>query len=123
MGAEEVEVATRFLSAVTAALKSGDRDPAYLLVTQDVEWVTPERTFHGLDEVREHLIWGFPPEHLDVELEVGEVVDLGEGQVRSELLQVYRWKRTGEFAHERRRRIALTIRDGKISRYEMRIVG
>jgi hypothetical protein len=123
MGAEEVEVATRFLSAANAALKSGDREPAYLPVTQDVEWVTPERTFHGLDDVREHLIWGFPPEHLDVELEVGELVDLGEGQVRSEFLQVYRWKQTGEFAHQRRRRIDLTIRDGKISRYEMRIVG
>jgi ketosteroid isomerase-like protein len=123
MGAEEVELATRFLSAVGAALKSGDREQVYLLVTPDVEWVTPERTFHGLDEVREHLIWGFPPEHLDVELEVGEFVDLGEGRVRSEIVQVYSWKQTGEFAHERHRRIDLTIRDGKISRYEMRIMG
>jgi hypothetical protein len=95
MGAEELEIATHFLSAVNAALKSGDRDPAYLLVTQDVEWVTPERTFHGIDDVREHLIWGFPPERLDVELEVGEVVDLGEGKVRSEIRQVYRWKGDG----------------------------
>jgi ketosteroid isomerase-like protein len=123
MGAQDVEVATRFLSAVGTALKSGDRDPAYLLVAEDVEWVIPERTFHGIDDVRQHLIWGFPPENLDVELEVGEVVDLGGGQVRSEVLQIYRWKQTGEFAHQRRRRIDLTIRDGKIGRYEMRIVG
>lgn len=123
MAAEEVEVATRFLSAANAALKSGDREPVYLLVTQNVEWVTPERTFNGLDEVRGHVIWGFPPEHLDVELEVGEVVDLGDGHIRSELVQIYRWKETGEFAHQRRRRIDLTIQDGKINRYEMRIAG
>ena len=123
MSEQDVEVATRFLDAANAALQSGDREPAFALVTQDVEWVTPERTFHGIDDVREHLIWGFPPEHLDVELEVGEVVDLGDGQIRSEMLQVYRWKETGEFAHQRRRRIDLTIRDGKISRYEMRILG
>ena len=80
MGEQDVELATRFLSAANAALQSGDREPAFALVTQDVEWVTPERTFHGIDEVREHLIWGFPPEHLDVELEVGEVIDLGDGR-------------------------------------------
>ena len=123
MGVQDVAVATRFLSALSAAVKSGDREPVIPLVAQDVEWVTPERTFHGIDDVQEHLIWGFPPEHLDVELEVGEVVDLGEGQVRSEIRQIYRWKQTGEFAHERHRRIDVTIRNGKISRYEMRIVG
>lgn len=123
MGVQDVAVATRFLSALSAAVKSGDREPVIPLVVQDVEWVTPERTFHGIDDVQEHLIWGFPPEHLDVELEVGEVVDLGEGQVRSEIRQIYRWKQTGEFAHERERRIDVTIRNGKISRYEMRIVG
>jgi ketosteroid isomerase-like protein len=123
MSAQDVEVATRFLSAAGVAVKSGDRDPLYALLTQDVEWVVPERTLHGIDDLREHLIWGFPPEHLDVEVEVGEIVDLGEGHVRSEIRQVYLWKETGEFAHERRRRIDLTIRDDKISRYEMRIVG
>jgi hypothetical protein len=123
MAAQDVEIATRFLNAVGAALKTGDREPVFPLVTQDVEWVTPERTFHGIDDAREHLIWGFPPDHLEVELQVGEVVDLGEGRVRSEIVQVYRWKQTGEFAHERHRRIDLTITGGRISRYEMRIVG
>jgi hypothetical protein len=123
MGAQDVEVAARFLSALGAAVKSGNREPVVPLVAQDVEWVTPERTFHGIDDVQEHLIWGFPPEHLDVELEIGQVVDLGEGHVQSEILQIYRWKQTGEFAHQRQRRIDLAIRDGIISRYEMRIVG
>jgi hypothetical protein len=123
MGVQDVEVAARFLSALGAAVKSGNREPVVPLVAQDVEWVTPERTFHGIDDVQEHLIWGFPPEHLDVEFEIGQVVDLGEGHVQSEILQIYRWKQTGKFAHKRQRRIDLTIRDGIISRYEMRIVG
>jgi len=38
-------------------------------------------------------------------------------------LALHRWKQTGEFAHERRRRVEVTIRDGKTSRYEMRVVG
>jgi hypothetical protein len=37
--------------------------------------------------------------------------------------EIYRWKETGEVSYERDRRIELTIGDGKISRYEMRIVG
>jgi hypothetical protein len=37
--------------------------------------------------------------------------------------EIYRWKETGEVSYERDRRIELMIRDGKISRYEMRIVG
>jgi len=37
--------------------------------------------------------------------------------------EIYRWKETGEVSYERERRIELMIRDGKISRYEMRIVG
>jgi hypothetical protein len=37
--------------------------------------------------------------------------------------QVYRLKETGEFAYERRLRIELTVQDGKIGRYEVRVVG
>ena len=123
MGAEDVEIATRFLLAAEASLKTGDREPVYPLLALDVEWVTPMRTLHGLDEVRKELIWGFPPENLDVELELGEMEDLGESRVGCDLREVYRWKQTGEFAHERRRRVEVTIHDGKISRYEMRVVG
>jgi hypothetical protein len=122
MGAEDVEVATRFLRAAGASLKTGDREPVYPLLAQEVEWVTPMRTLHGVDEVRSELIWGFMPETLDVELELGELEDLGEGRVRCDVREEYRWKPTGEFAHERRRRVEVTVQDGKISRYEMRVV-
>ena len=123
MGSEDVEAAQTFLTAVGEAVKSGEREPVYPLLSDDVEWVTPERTFHGVDDVRENLNWGFPPEHLDVAFEIGELVDLGEGRVRSEIRQIYLWKETGDFAHERRRRIVLTLDDGKVRRYEMHVVG
>jgi hypothetical protein len=37
--------------------------------------------------------------------------------------EVYRVKGSGEVAYERDRSIELTLREGKVSRYEMRIVG
>jgi ketosteroid isomerase-like protein len=123
MAAEHVEIATRCLRAAGASLKTGDREQVYELLAQDVEWVVPMRTLHGIDEVREELIWGLPPENLDAEVELGEVEDLGEGCVGCNVREVYRWKQTGEFAHERRRRVEVMIRNGKISRWEMRVVG
>jgi hypothetical protein len=123
MAAEHVEIAARCLRAAGASLKTGDREPVYALLAQDVEWVVPMRTLHGIDEVREELIWGFPPENLDAEVELGEMEDLGEGRVGCNVREVYRWKQTGEFAHERRRRVEVMIRNGKISRWEMRVVG
>ena len=89
----------------------------------DVEWVTPKRTLRGIDEIREKLTWGLSPEKLDLEFEAGDWVDLGDRRVTCDVHEVYRWKETGEVSYERDRRIELTIRDGMISRYEMRIVG
>jgi hypothetical protein len=93
MAAEDVEIATTFLLAVAAAVRTGDREPVYPLLDPDVEWVVPERTLHGIDDLREHLIWGFPPESLDLELEPGEIVDLGDGRVRSDVRQIYGGRR------------------------------
>jgi len=123
MGADDLEIARRFRIALEAAAKSGDREALYPFLAADVEWVTPKRTLHGLDEVKEELIWGSPPENLDPEFEVGEWVELGDGRVVSDVHETYRVKATGDFAYERQRQIELTIRDGQISRYEMRIVG
>ena len=62
-------------------------------------------------------------EKLDLEFQAGDWVDLGDLGVACDVHEIYRWKETGEVSYERDRRIELTIRDGKISRYEMRIVG
>jgi hypothetical protein len=123
MGADDLEIATQFRIALEAAAKSGDREALYPFLAADVEWVTAKRTLHGIDEVREELIWGSPDENFDLEFEEGEWVELGDGRFVLDVHEVYKVKATGDFAYERRRQIELTIRDSEISRYEMRIVG
>ena len=123
MPAEDMEVAGQFLAALEAAAQSGDREAVYPLLAPDVAWVTPMRILRGIDAIREARTWGSPPDTLDLEFEAGDWRDLGDGRVACDVHQVYRWKETGEVSYERDRRIEVTIRDGKISRYEMRIVG
>jgi ketosteroid isomerase-like protein len=105
------------------AAESGDREAVYPLLAPDVEWVTPKRTLRGIDEIREELTRSLPPENLDLEFQADDWVDLGDRRLACDVHQVYRWKETDDVSYERDRRIELTIRDGKIGRYEMRIVG
>ncbi len=123
MSTDDLEVARKFLEALKVAAATDQRDAVYPLLAADVEWVTPKRVLSGIDEVREQLTWGAPPDHLDLEFEEPELTDLGDGRVVAEVHQVYRVKGTGDFAYARDRRFELTIRDGRIARYEMRIVG
>jgi len=123
MGVDDLEIATQFRIALEGAAKSGDREALYPFLAADVEWVTAKRTLRGIDEVREQLIWGSPDENFDLEFEEGEWVELGDGRFVLDVHEVYKVKATGDFAYERQRQIELTIRDGQISRYEMRIVG
>jgi hypothetical protein len=118
----QLDVAARFRSALEHAAKTGDWTLVYPCLTADVEWITDKRTLRGIDEVEHELIWGSPPEHLDLEFEVAEV-DLGAGSVRFDVHQVYRMKDSGDFAYERDLRIEIAVRDDKISRYEIRRVG
>jgi ketosteroid isomerase-like protein len=121
--ATDLEVARQFLDALAAAAKTGNRSVLYPFLASDVEWVTPKRDLGGIDEIRDHLTWLSPPETLDVDFEDQELTDVGDGRIVSNVRQVYRMKRTGDFAYVRERQIELTIHDGKIIRYEMRIVG
>jgi ketosteroid isomerase-like protein len=123
MGVDDLELARRFLAVLATAARTGDRDPIYPLLTDDVEWLTPKRDLHGLDEARDRLTWISPPQHLEIEFSDPDVKDLGDARVVSDVHEIYRVKATGDFAYARDRRIDLTIRDGKIARYEMRIVG
>jgi hypothetical protein len=123
MGAEDLEVAKRFLDALAEAARTGHWDGVYPLLAADVDWVTPQRALVGIDEVRAQLTWASPPERLDVEFEERELTDLRGGRIVSDVHQVYRMKGTGVFAYARERRIELRVRDGKISGYEMRVVG
>jgi ketosteroid isomerase-like protein len=123
MSTDIADIATAFLAALEAAAKTGDRDPVYPFLAPDAEWVTPQRDLVGVDEIRRELTWVNPPDKLDLVFERGELVELGEGRVAMEVRQVYTLKATGEFAYTRLRRVELTVRDGKVSRYEIRSVG
>jgi ketosteroid isomerase-like protein len=120
MGADEVALGERFRSAVKAAFATGDRELVYALFADDVEYTTPHRTLRGLSEVREKLKWGGEKDNVDVELDEGDWRDLGDGKVASETCMVQRWKETGEVAAMMTVREQLTVRDGKIVRYERR---
>jgi len=123
MSADDLALARRFLDALAAAAQSGDRDHIYPLLAADVEWLTPKREVRGLDEAREQLTWIRPPDHLDVEFEESELTDLGDGRIVTDVHETYRMKGSGDFAYAQERRIELTVRDGKIARYEMRREG
>jgi ketosteroid isomerase-like protein len=123
MSTDIADIATAFLTALEAAARTGDRDPVYTFLAPDAEWVTPQRDLVGVDEIRRELTWVHPPDKLDLVFERGELVELGEGRVAMDVRQVYTLKATGEFAYRRQRRVELTVRDGKVSRYEMRSIG
>jgi ketosteroid isomerase-like protein len=123
VSAGDLELARQFLAALAAAAKSGDRDALYAFLAPDVEWVTPQRELHGVEEARDQLSWIRPPDNLDIEFSEPELTDLGEGRIVADVHETYRMSGTGELAYARDRRIELTIRDGRIARYEMRVVG
>jgi ketosteroid isomerase-like protein len=123
VASDDVEIATRFRAALETAVKTGDRGALLELVAPNVEWVTPLRTIRGVEELAAWRVWGSSGESFDFDFGDGEWVDRGDGRVDCEVQQVYRVKESGDFAYERQRRIELTIRDGKVSRYEVRVVG
>jgi ketosteroid isomerase-like protein len=123
MPSESVEVAERFRVALEAAVRTGERDAVLALLASDVEWVTPQRTLHGITDIQENWNWGSSPESFDYAFEEGEWTDDGEGRLVCEVRQVYRVRETGDFAYERMRRVRLTVHDGKIGRYEISIIG
>ena len=123
MAVEGVDLAERFRVALETAVRTNNRELVLELLARDVEWVTPQRTLHGIDEMKENWTWGSSPESFEYAFEEGEWIDQGEGCLTCEVREVYRVRETGDFAYERNRRVQLTIRDGKISRYEMSIAG
>jgi ketosteroid isomerase-like protein len=123
VSSDDLVCARQFLEVLAEAARTGDRSAIYPLVAPDVEWLTPKRDVHGLDEAHDELIWIRPPDHLDVEFGELELTDLGDGRIVSDVEETYRVKGSGDYAYARSRRIDLTIRDGKITRYEMRVTG
>jgi ketosteroid isomerase-like protein len=71
------------------------------------------------------MTWFSPRETVEIDFAVSQerLIDLGSGRVATDFRETYTTRRTGEVAYERDRRIELTVRDGKIARYEMRFTG
>jgi hypothetical protein len=120
---DRLEVARRFQNALEHAAKTGDWTSVYPCLATEVEWVTQVRELSGLEQVEHDLTWASPPEHLELEFQAGQWVDLGEGRAAVGVHETYRVKGSGDFAYRRKLRIEVTIRDGKVCRYEMKIVG
>src|SRR5215470_3550203 len=118
MSDNDLDIATRFLATLAGAAQTGDREPLLPFLASDVEWVTAKRELHGIDEVRSQLTWLSPSDTLDVEFDEPELTDCGDGRIVSDVHETYRLKGTGELGYTRDRRIDLTIRAGKIARYE-----
>lgn len=123
MSVDRLELGNRFLEALGTAAKTGDREPLYGFLAPDVEWDMPQRALHGIDEVRAELTWVGPLRDLEVEFERGDLRELDDGRLVVDVHETYRMATTGELAYERERRIQLTVRESRIVRYEMRIVG
>ena len=123
MSAGDLELARQFLDVLAEAARTGDRDSLYELLDPDVEWLMPRRDVHGLEQARAQLTWIRPPDHLDVEFGEPELTHVGDGRVVCDVHETYRLKETGDYAYARDRRIDLTLRDGKVARYEMTVVG
>jgi ketosteroid isomerase-like protein len=87
--------------------------------------VTPTRNLRSIGEVRNEMTWFSPRETLEVDFDVTQerLTDLGKGRIATDFREIYTTKGTGELAYARERRIELTVRDGKIARYEMRFAG
>jgi hypothetical protein len=119
----DLELAREFLDALAVAAKTGEAEAVYPLLAPDIEWLTPQFALRSVGEVRERMEWFSPREQLEVEFAEPELTDLGSGRIVSDVQEVYRMKDTGDFAYARERRIELTIREGQITRYELRFAG
>jgi ketosteroid isomerase-like protein len=123
MSGSDLELARRFLAALETVAAGGDKALLYPFLADDIEWTMPQRTLVGIDAIRDDLTWAAPHERLEVEFGPIELVDAGDGRIHAEAQETYTMKRTGELAYTRDRRVDLTIHDGRVTRYEMRIVG
>ena len=123
MPASALDTAQQFQSAVEAAFRTGDFEPVVVLLAPDVECITPQHSVYGIEAMIEELSRARPVERLEVELENGDWKRRGDGRYSREIRALFRSKETGELSYSRDRSFELTIRAGKVSRYEMRFDG
>jgi SnoaL-like domain len=118
--ASDLDTAEQFRSAAEGALRTGDFEALVELLAPDVECVTPVQSVNGVDALVAELGRARPTERIAIEFENGEWKSLSQGRFSCEIRALYRPKLTDEPTYSRDRSFELTIRDGKVSRFEMR---
>jgi ketosteroid isomerase-like protein len=120
MPAPDLDTAQQFQSAAEDALRTGDFEPVVALLAPNVECVMPVHTLQGAEALIGELSRARPGESFDLEFESGDWKLLGDGRCFCELRVSYRSKVADHLSYSRDRSFALTVRDGKVSRFEMR---
>jgi ketosteroid isomerase-like protein len=120
VSAPDLDIAQQFQAAAGDALQTGDFEPVVALLAPDVELAMPQHSLQGPDALVEELSRVRPSERFDVELEGGDWKPLGNGRVSCEIRVHYLSKVSEDLSYSRNRSFELTIRDGKVSRFEMR---
>lgn len=102
---------------------TGDFAAVVALAAPDVEVVTPLHSLQGVDALTEELSRARPADRTEVEFASGDWKLLRNGRYFLEVRVLFKSKETGELSYSRDRSFELTIQDGKVSRYEMRLAG
>jgi ketosteroid isomerase-like protein len=123
MSAPDLDLARQFQSAAEAAMRTGDFEPLVALLAPDVECVTPLHSVQGPDAFTEELRRARPSERFELEFESGDWKPLGKDRYLCEIRVLYRSTVSDDLSYSRDRSFELTIRDGMVSRYEMRFAG
>jgi ketosteroid isomerase-like protein len=123
MSTPDLDTAHQFQSAAETALGTGDFEPLTALLAPDVECVTPVHSTHGVEALIDELRRARPGERFDLGFESGDWTQLGNGRYACEIRALYRSKVADDLSYSRDRSFELTIRAGKVSRYEMRFDG
>ncbi|MFL5943286.1 MAG: hypothetical protein ACJ75L_08485 [Gaiellaceae bacterium] len=120
MSTPDLDIAQQFQAAAEDALRTGDFEPVAALLAPDVECVMPQHTLQGVDALIGELSRVRPTERFDVEFENGDWKPHGKGRFSCEIRALYRSQVSDDLSYSRDRSFALTVRDRKVSRFEMR---
>jgi hypothetical protein len=123
MSVPDLDLARQFQATAEAAMRTGDFEPLVALLAADVECVTPQHSVQGADALTEELRRARPSERFELEFEKGDWKLLGNDRYRCEIRVFYRSTVSDDLSYSRDRSFELTIRDGMVSRYEMRFAG
>ncbi len=104
-------------------MHTGDFGPLVAFLAPDVECVTPQHSVYGVDALTEELRRARPSERFELEFENGDWKVLGKDRYLCEIRVFFRSTVSDDLSYSRDRSFELTVRDGMVSRYEMRFDG